>query len=183
MSMCDYCRHHDCNQPQWHIKAVLNNDMYCQAFKAWLKRNISMANVTSSFCAQEKDITRRNWADVTINLHKKGTKSLVWNKQARFGGEPIGVLELTENPYKQPTGDMTFAQYEFEGFNYLDTRYHEITKKGFPLDEIFQNWRRQDITLTVVPFKILEVFPGMKSKYTTDKEIIRCVKALVKAIA
>ena len=182
MSMCDYCIHHDCKQPQWHINAVINGDMYCQAFKSWLKRNISMSHVTASFCAERKSITRRNWANVTIRQFHQGTKALVWNKQSRFGGEPIGVLELTENPFKQNTNDMPLSHYVEEGFEYLDDKHTKITYCIPVLAEVFMRWKKKDDIMTVVPFMALEVFPGMKDKYTTDEEIIRCVKALVKAI-
>jgi len=176
-------------QPQWHINAVINGDMYCEAFKSWLKRNISMAYVTPSFVTNNKSVTRRNWANVTIKQFKKEIKALVWNKQARFGGEPIGVLELTENPFKQGTNNMTETDYVGEGFQYLDIEYCEIitgkphlTEKIYPLIETFNTWARRGNMMTVVPFKIIEVFPGIEDKYTTDKEIIRCVKALKKAI-
>lgn len=182
MSMCDYCIHQgDCKQPQWHINAVINGDMYCQAFKSWIKRSISMAYVTPSFCSNCKTVTRRNWAKVTIKQFHKGTKVLVWNKQARFGGEPIGVMELTDEPFKQSTGEMTDEDYYNEGFGYLD---HKVARSIYEaqLGSTFINWKIKDEILTVVPFKILEVFPGMFDKYTSDEEITRCVKALRKAI-
>lgn len=180
--MCDYCIHLDCKQPQWHIKAVVNGDMYCQAFKSWLKRNISMAYVTPSFVTMNKSVTRRNWANVTFAQYHKETKALVWNKQARFGGEPIGVMELTEYPYKENTFIMNDINYIWEGFRYLDARHSVIVPLSRPLLCILDSWRRRAEIMTVVPFKILEVFPGMAPKYSTDDEIKRCVKALVRAI-
>jgi hypothetical protein len=118
---------------------------------------------------------------VTFAQYNQGTKALVWNKQARFGGEPIGVLELTENPYKQMTSLMGVDDYLNEGFQYLDKEYYRITK-DMPLAESFANWKRRAEWMTVVPFKVLEVFPTCKERYTTDDEIKRCVKALVRAI-
>ena len=181
MTMCDYCRNYECNQPEWTIKAVVNGDMYCQAFKSWIKRDISMACVTPSFVTGNKSVTRRNWTDRHSRLFTDGTQALVWNKQARFGGEPIGVLELTENPFKQSTGEMTVQDYDMEGFLELDTKYYEI-ERTMPVKDAMLSWKRRNELLTVVPFKILEVFPGMEAKYTTDNEIIRCGKALRKAI-
>ena len=183
MTMCDYCRHdNECMQPQWHISAVNNGDRYCEAFKSWLKRNISMAYVTPSFVTNNKSVTRRDWADVTIRQFKNETKALVWNKQSRFGGEPIGVLELTKNPFKQNTSLMLPLDYVAEGFKYLDEEYSKHHHLDRPLMIVIDKWRESCGVFSVVPFKIVEVFPGMEKKYTTDEEIIRCVKALEKAI-
>jgi len=183
MSMCDYCKHHGCSQPDWHIRAVVEGIMYCPKFKAWLKRNISMAYVTPAFVMDKKSVTRRDWALRTVSQFEFGTKVLVWDKQARFGGQPIGVLQLTENPFKQNTILMEEHEYDDEGFYYLDSRHKEIMGGKYVLVDLFDSWRESRDVFTVIRFKTLEVFPGMKDKYTTDEEIIRCVKALRKAFA
>lgn len=180
MSMCDYCIHHDCQQPQWHINAVINGDMYCDHFKSWLKRRISMNSVTSAFVTENKNDTRRNWMPSTVKKFPKGTKFLAVS--SNYGGEVLGIGEVTENPFKQNTGEMCHDDYVGEGFDYLDREYQECTHNGKPLVEAIIKWIDKEEILTVVQFKILEIFPGMKIKYNKDEEIVRCVKALVKVI-
>lgn len=178
MSMCDYCKHKgQCKQPQWIQIAVQKDDMYCEAFKGDGLPPISMGNVTAPFVAMHKSVTRRNWAQVTVNRFKKDIYSLAWSKQARFGGEPIGVGRITKDPFKEYTGMMTYDQYIKEGFRYLDVKTGNSNLK-----QVFERWQRKNEILSVIQFQIIEVFPGMKKKYTTDKEIVRCVKALAKAI-
>jgi len=184
MSMCDYCiQKEDCVQPEWHTRAVKNGHMYCFSFKSFIKRSISMAYVTPAFVTGNKTVTRRDWALRTVGMFEYGTKVLVWNKQARFGGEPIGVLELTENPFKQKTSKMPVSDYVAEGFAYIDEMLWEMGDESKPLENLFFYWQRSDQYLSVIKFKTLEVFPMMEDKYTTDEEIVRCVKALRKAFA
>ena len=72
--------------------------------------------------------------------------------------------------------------YYNEGFKYLDERYDSITDEENTLLYALRRWVDADQIMTVIPFENVEVFPGMVDKYSTDEEIIRCVKALVKAI-
>lgn len=183
MSMCDYCTNNGvCNQPLWILKAVKNEEMYCDRFKVFSMPKISMNRTTSSFVTENKTVTRRHWQPVTIKRFKKDTKFLA--VQRCYGGEALGVGQLTENPFKQSTKDMVAEDYEYEGFEFLDDRYVKIVGSDdtYPLLDAFDRWQESDQILTVVPFEIIEVFPGMKVKYNKDEEIRRCVKALVKVI-
>jgi len=103
---------------------------------------------------------------------------------SNYGGEVIGIGEIAENPYKQSTRDMDDVDdYIAEGFSYMDSEFAELDDSDLlPLYCAMKDWQEKDQMVTVVPFKIVEVFPGMREKYTTDDEIRRCVKALVKAI-
>jgi len=141
-----------------------------------------MAYVTPSFASGNKTRTRRDWTDRTRRLFIDTTRVLVWNKQARFGGEPIGVMEITDRPYTESTAKMTDADYYLEGFHYLDERYHQVHDE-WPLKSVFRDWRKKDQILTVIDFRIIDVFPTVFNRYTTVDEIERCVKALTKALA
>lgn len=180
MTMCDYCIHHDCNQHQWHIKAVVNGDMYCQAFRSWTTRKISFNMTTAPFVTFNKTETRRNWQPVTVKRFAKDTKFL--GVQRCYGGEVMGVGQVTKEPFKQCTDFMGNNEYHAEGFAYLDNNYKLHPRNEFTMHNVLDAWKRKAEIRTVVPFKILEVFPGMVTKYTTDDEIKRCVKALVRAI-
>ena len=181
MSMCKYCRKSGgCILPEWYLRAVTKGDMYCDHFKSALPR-ISMNMTTPSFVTMNKVRTRRKWQPATVKRFVKGTKFL--GVQRCYGGEALGVGEITDEPFKQNTKEMSEDEYQNEGFDYLDTMFGELSD-GYmiPLFSALQDWRNKAEIMTVVPFRVIEVFPGQMAKYTTDEEIKRCVKALVKAI-
>jgi len=184
MSMCDWCRVSAiCNQPGWHKRAVINGDLYCDGAIIKKMPIISFGHTLPCFVSENKSVTRRNWTERHLSQFNKGDICKAYSKGAQYGGECIGILKLTETPYKQNTGEMPDEDYTKEGFCYLDVAYDIITDaKNQLLQDTFNSWKEQDITLSVVPFEILEIFPGMKDKYTTDEEIIKAVKALQKAI-
>lgn len=180
MTMCDYCINNGvCNQPYWKQNGVKKYELYCDSFKVFRMPKISMNRTTSAFVTMNKRVTRRHWQPVTIKRFKKDTKFLA--VQRCYGGEALGIEQLTEDPFEQSTKLMYYEDYVDEGFKYLDGEFHRIANDT-PLVLAFESWHNKDQTLTVVPFKVIEVFPGMKEKYSTDKEIIRCVKALVRAL-
>ena len=214
MSMCDYCKctprdinvlgmkkeYKACMQPSWHIRAVQNGDMYCDHIVYNITPRISMSMTTSPFVTKNKYVTRRNWTDRTTQRFQKGT--LFKAVRSNYGGEVIGIGEITDNPYKQNTGnDITLngmiELHRAEGFRYLDEQWVRINDwklpeklsieslknyENLPLIKATYRWINSNQILTVVPFKVIEVFPGMEAKYTTEEEIVRCVKALQKAI-
>lgn len=185
MVMCDYCIHLAACPTlsrlnmKWSLKAVQNGDLYCQFFRPTFMPTISMAWTTPAWVAESKCVTRRHWQPVTIRRFSAGTKYLAL--KSNYGGDALGVGQITENPYKQETSKMSDEDYVMEGFAYMDNEYLRIAIET-PLEKAMRSWQYRNELMTVVPFKILEVFPGMRKKYTTDDEIKRCVKALVKAI-
>ncbi|MDD5010254.1 MAG: hypothetical protein PHC68_17875 [Syntrophorhabdaceae bacterium] len=180
MSMCKWCRKSGgCIQPEGHLKAVETGELYCDYFKPILMPRISMAWTTPAWVAEQKCVTRRHWKPLTISRFHKGTKYLT--VKSNYGGDALGIGEIIVQPFKEQTSRMNNIDYEHEGFAFMDKEYYRI-KKDMPLNLAMANWKRRNEIMTVVPFNILEVFPGMKEKYTTDDEIARCVKALVRAI-
>lgn len=155
--------------------------MYCLAFKPVALPPISFGWTSPSFVTENKDVTRRNWQPVTVRRFKKDAYFLALNKQQRFGGEAIGIGKMRADTVKQSTADMRDGDYTGEGFYYLDERYHEL-KGEYPLVNAIGRWRDADQIMSVVPFENIEVFPGCKEKYSTDEEIVRCVKALLKVL-
>jgi len=188
MTMCDYCiEQGKCHQPKWITASVQSDKMYCESFRPVKMPIISMNSVASAFVTRNKSVTRRNWMPSTVKRFTKGTKFLAVT--SNYGGEALGVGEITKDPYKENIGlNNTLAKhhdlYHAEGFAYLDDGCDRSTdfKTMSTLYSKLWDWINSNQTLTVVPFKIIEVFPGMKTKYTTDKEIVRCVKALARAI-
>lgn len=182
MTMCDHCIHHlKCRQPQWITIAVQAGDMYCKAFKPVPRPRISMSWTSPAWVSMNKTVTRRNWMPSTVKKFPKGKKFMAVS--SNYGGDALGVGEITENPFKQSTKELDWPDYINEGFHYLDREFIRINHKDYsPLEDVMDTWRRKDELLTVVPFRVIEIFPGMMDKYTSDSEIKRCVKALVRVI-
>lgn len=165
-------------------KSVNDGVMYCTIFNPVALPSLSMAYTTPAWVNEAKTVTRRDWSSITLRKYRNETYYLAVSRQKRFGGEALGIGRLTADPFKQSTGEIRGdGDYIAEGFEYLDERYVEILpEEGMPLVRAMIRWIDADIPKTVVQFKPLEVFPGMKEKYSTDEEIIRCVKALLKEL-
>ena len=183
MTMCDWCRvSASCHQPEWHKRAVINGDLYCDVALIKKMPIISFGHTTPCFVSKNKLVTRRYWTSRHLDQFNKDDYIKAYSKGAQYGGECIGIIKLTDRPFKQPTGKMTNEDYTLEGFEYLDEEYEKRTHGGHQLVNTFNSWVEQNKTLSVVPFEIIEIFPGMMEKYTTDEEIIKAVKALQRAI-
>lgn len=183
MSMCYWCQRKTYCQEMYNelYKSIEEGKIYCENFTQVGLPNISMAWTTPAWVTENKGVTRRNWATPTLRRFKKDATYLAWSKNKMYGGEPLGIGRMVEDSFRESTSKMTDGDYTGEGFHYLDGRYSEL-RNEFPLIPAFERWRQAALLLAVVPSKIVEVFPSMKEKYTTDEEIIRCVKALVRAL-
>lgn len=186
MSMCDYCLiSKKCVRPAWFKGCVIRDKMYCESAKLRRMSIISMAYVTPSFCNLRKSVTRRNWTPQYAKQFKKGDTLKVYSKSPQWKGEPIGIMKLTETPYREKTGvriDNVDGFYEAEGFQYLDEQYSSIMQTPSPLYDITVRWINNDTEHWVVPFEIIEVFPEMKDKFNQKEEIVRCVNKLIEVI-
>ena len=194
MSMCYWCQRKPyCQEMNRKLyESIDEGKIYCEGFTQDGLPNISMAWTTPAWVTENKEVTRRNWAMPTLRRFKKDATYLAWSKNKMYGGEPIGLGRMTKDAFKESLDKNTVHGMEYfnefykaEGFEYLDDRNNEIigSTTGYRhLHLIAMKWASSNKIMTVVPFKIVEVFPGMKEKYTTDEEIIRCVKALVRAL-
>lgn len=183
MSMCYWCRNNTYCQAmeKAKYKAVNDSEMYCVSFNPVALPALSMAYTTPAWVNEKKGVTRRYWSGSTVRKFRNDTYYLAWSKQKMFGGEALGIGKLNADPFRESTSKMRDGDYTGEGFHYLDGQYSEL-RNEFPLIPAFERWRQADLLLTVVPFDVIEVFPEMKDKYSTDEEIIRCVKALVREL-
>lgn len=191
MSMCYWCVHLSyCQDSQKErYKAVDDGVMYCVAFRGRGLPALSMAWTTPAWVNKAKIVTRRNWSVITKRKYRNQSYYMAWSRQARYGGEPIGIGRLTADPFKESTivnskAEDVKALHKAEGFDYLDSRYMNITDyhEPCPLMLATGRWILSDLLYTVVPFEVLEVFPGMQEKYSTDEMIKKAVKALLKEL-
>ena len=65
-----------------------------------------------------------------------------------FGGKPIGVIEVTEKPYKERTSKMTESEYESEGFAFLSENKLEF--RGQDPRQAFTKWKNKDASQTAL---------------------------------
>lgn len=182
MSMCSWCNNQSyCRANMQDLFSEVDEGLqYCQSFKATLPM-ISMGRTSPPWVNEEKSVTRRDWSTATARKFPNKQLFMAYSKQPMFGGEPLGIGQMIADPFKQSTLEMGSEDYDNEGFHYLDLRHRDI-KGTLPLIKACIRWKDSDQMLTVVPFMIIEVFPGMKEKYSTDEEVVRCVKALVEAL-
>lgn len=178
MSMCYWCNNQSyCRASNRDVfKEIEAGRMYCRGFKASFNV-ISMGRTSPPFVNEQKSVTRRDWSKVTARKFQHGQIFIAYSKQVMYGGEPLGIGQLTADPFKQQLNMMVGRDYAREGFEYLDQQAG--TEE---LWEAFVRWGSSTYEMTVVPFKILEVFPGMQEMYSTEEEIRKAINALVEAI-
>lgn len=179
MSMCYWCRRNTyCQAVEKALyKAVNDNVMYCDIFNPVALPPISMGRTSPPWVNKEKAVTRRNWMTSTARKFQNDTYYMAWSRQRQFGGEPIGIGKITGDPFRQHTSMMVDDDYVREGFEFLDRKYGKKV-----LWDAFIRWEQSRQILTVVPFEVLEVFPGMQKKYSTDDEIVKVVNALLREL-
>lgn len=76
---------------------------------------ISFAWTTQALIDGKKTVTRRDWNDKYAKTFKKGDWVQAYDKNPRSGGKRIGIIEITETPYKQWLHEVTDADEIKEG--------------------------------------------------------------------
>lgn len=122
--------------------------------------DISFAWTTPAVRAFQKDVTRREWKDNYAARFEAGDLLYALNKQRRFGGEPFGLIKLTQKPYYESEFDMPDRDYEGEGFGFLDRHpeYKPPRWAGIDLRAYFEESRREGAYVWVVRFEIVEIY-------------------------
>ncbi len=78
-------------------------------------RIISFALTTEALLNGQKTVTRRFWDDTFAIRFKKGDLVKAYSKLPFAGGNPIAIIRLTDDPYKEPLSIMTDAEEKAEG--------------------------------------------------------------------
>ena len=149
---------------------------------------ISMAYTTPAFVNRAKTVTRRSWTPQHAVKFHKGDLVRAYSKSPQWKGEPIGVLKLTETPYREKTGEhlnleKAQAFYKAEGFKYLDDQYAFLMLDEPPLWPLTIKWIEANTEHWVVPFEIVEVEPGAVEKFSQTADIVGCVRKLCEVLA
>ena len=115
---------------------------------------ISFAWTVPSLLARRKTRTRREWRDDYAQRFRVGDMIQAWDKQPRFGGKKIGIIEIT-GIKKQNLSEMTAEDYEKEGFKFFEEKGLKIWDKD-PADA-FNDWQEDDYEVWVIDFKVIEL--------------------------
>lgn len=125
-------------------------------------RIIVFSWTTPALLALRKRCTRRDWADSYARRFYAHQRVQAYDKSARQRGQAVAIIQLTMDPYKQRTGSMPDADYELEGFQYLDEFPEEMPKTaggpllhGGSMWDRFLQWREADELLYVVRFRLV----------------------------
>lgn len=119
-------------------------------------RNISFAWTTPSLVTRNKTCTRREWNPEYAARFLAGEFVTAYDKQARFGGKPVGVIKLTEVP--RYTGELPEEDFAAEGFEW--DKAHGLQVDHLDVDVLWRAWRiqaAQGAKWWVVRFEVMEI--------------------------
>ena len=120
---------------------------------------ISFSWTTPALLAGRKTVTRREWKESTAKQFKAGDIVQAYNRSPRNGGERVGYIEITRDPYLENLNKMTDEDFEAEGFNYLEHNPDKVAQNAPWADEgpfgYFNDWRKQNHEVWVVRFKVV----------------------------
>ena len=116
---------------------------------------ISFAWTTDAIKARRKKSTRRDCGDTYASLFHKGELVQAWDRDPRVGGQRIGTIRLTADPYKESANQMSVFDWEDEGFAYMT----EIGK-GEAIKRIWEKLMNSPKQLWVVRFEIVDIYPA-----------------------
>ncbi|MDD5530852.1 MAG: hypothetical protein PHX21_12615 [bacterium] len=76
---------------------------------------ISFAHTSLSLISGKKSETRRFWPDKYASTFKSGDLVQGWSKSPRFKGQLIAIIQLVQDPFKQPLREVTEQDQINEG--------------------------------------------------------------------
>lgn len=133
-----------------------------------MPRIISFGWTWPAIVAKEKTCTRREWSDKYALSFKSGEICRAWDFSPRSGhGKWIADIKI-KDVYFQNTSCMLYADYQDEGFDFLDGHKHLIPQvKGSPLMNYMDDdrpcrrfmvdWRKERKDVWVVRFEVMKV--------------------------
>ena len=78
---------------------------------------ISFRHTVNALLKGQKTVTRRMWADRTARCYKVRTWHDAWSALPWIAGaQRVGIIEATQDAYREALGDITLAEVVAEGF-------------------------------------------------------------------
>ena len=118
-------------------------------------KEISFSWMTTAFLAGAKTVTRQDWKDSYAKTFKKGEIVAAYSKQRRFGGKKIGLIKLTQDPYKENVTDMPKEDWVAEGFALMVAE--KKLMNGRTAWNFYKRWVGEEKDLWVVRFRVVEI--------------------------
>lgn len=115
---------------------------------------ISFAWTTPALLAGHKTCTRREWSERWAQQFRADDRVSAYDRQPRFGGRQVAVIELIEHPYRQSTGEAPDSDWEAEGFAYLESIGAKVD--GMPPKVLWRAWKLHPRMMWVVRFRLVE---------------------------
>lgn len=106
-----------------------------------------------------KTATRRDWQDKYAVTFHKGDYCQAWSASPRLFGKKVGIIELTNEPYKEWSADVD--DWRNEGFEYLIRN----VKEGVSPFDIIRDWKENPRMLWVIRFKLINLEPNYLLNY------------------
>ncbi|MFA7298014.1 MAG: hypothetical protein WC211_12645 [Dehalococcoidia bacterium] len=118
---------------------------------------ISFAETTPALLAGAKCATRRDWAERHARSFHAGELVQAWDKTPRVkGAHRVGTVRLTVTPYREASNEIPDADWEAEGFAYMEA--HALTLFGGATPrEVWTDWKTRPRLLWVVRFDLVAV--------------------------
>ena len=123
---------------------------------------ISFAWTTAALLAGRKTVTRRQWSRAYAARFYRGMIVDAYDRQPRYGGKRIAVIQLTHVPIYQLDADMQDADFEGEGFAFM-AEHPELIPAAFKMQphetmlDRFNLWRESGGSSWVIRFKLVQV--------------------------
>ncbi len=97
-------------------------------FDGLVVRYVSFAGATKALLHGQA-VTRRYWSDNWARKWKDGDYAVAYTRNPVSGGSSLALIQLTEEPYKENTADITDEDWVNEGFAHLESIGEEIDGK------------------------------------------------------
>lgn len=133
-------------------------------------KHISFNWTTAALLAGRKTATCRQWTPEYARRFKAEDRCLAYDRQARFGGKPVAVIELAHGATMGDWRDILTDPYEQEGFAWYDEQVAVGNaamgsvirdKLGIPAGMTIKDWLATDPNwgACVIRFRLVEVLP------------------------
>jgi hypothetical protein len=121
---------------------------------------IAFAWTTPALLAGRKTVTRREWSDDYARRFRAGDTIAAYDRNPRHGGRQVATIRLTRDPYRESTAKAPEADYEGEGFAYLEAIGVKVDKLAPPV--LWKAWHVFPQEMWVVRFELVGLAEGVE---------------------
>lgn len=130
---------------------------------------ISFGWTAAALLAGRKAVTRRDWTSYHASQFKAGMRVLAYDRRPEYGGKAIAVIELTQDPRREPDSMAPDSDYEAEGFAYYEEHPEELTPAARKQARVtitrkaFSDWRSQGGYSWVIRFRLVRIIDDVRA--------------------